>query len=181
MCWSNQIDEKCHWVKSKILTAVNFELREALNLCLWTKMSTKFEPYCSEFLQNEEVKNQNECSWNFKNCPLLKSGTTLHICTYDYVSFILCAADSLIDSNWPSGSPVTSKRYCEEIKKNQGVFVKHYAPGGNKVQKAIFSYKIKVKVTRSLTLVSFERASLEEYACQIWSLYLLRFKSYSEG
>ena len=56
-----------------------------------------------------------------------------------------------------------------------------YAPGGNKVEKAIFSFKVKVKVTRSLTLVSFERASLVEYACQIWSLYLLRFKSYSEG
>ena len=32
--------------------------------------------------------------------------------------------------------------------KNQGVFVKHYmfAPGGKKVQKAIFSFKVKVKV-----------------------------------
>ena len=40
------------------------------------------------------------------------------------------------------------------------MFVKHYAPGGNKVQKAILSFKVKVKVTRSLTLVSFERASL---------------------
>ena len=65
--------------------------------------------------------------------------------------------------------------------KNQGVFVKHYALSGNKVQKAIFSSKVKVNVTRSLTLVSFERASLVEYACQIWSLYLLRFKSYREG
>ena len=65
--------------------------------------------------------------------------------------------------------------------KNQGVFVKHYAPGGNSVQKAIFSLKVKVKITRSLTVVSFERMSLVEYACQIWSLYLLRFKSYSEG
>ena len=44
-------------------------------------------------------------------------------------------------------------------------FVKHYAPGGNKVQKAIFSFKVKVKVTRSLTFVSFERASLVEYDC----------------
>ena len=59
--------------------------------------------------------------------------------------------------------------------------MKHYAPGGNKVQKAILSLNVKVKVTRSLTLVSFERASLEEYAYQIWSLYLLRFKGYSEG
>ena len=42
-----------------------------------------------------------------------------------------------------------------------------YAPGGNKVEKAIFSFKVKVKVTRSLTLMSFERASLVEYACQI--------------
>ena len=41
------------------------------------------------------------------------------------------------------------------------------APGGNKVQNAIFRAKVKVKVARSLTLVSFERASLVEYACQI--------------
>ena len=50
---------------------------------------------------------------------------------------------------------------------NQGVFVKHYAPGNNKVLKAICSFKVKVEVIRSLTLVSFERASLVEYACQI--------------
>ena len=51
--------------------------------------------------------------------------------------------------------------------KNQGLFVKHYAPGGNKVQKAIFSFKVKVDVIRSLTLVSFERVSFVEYECQI--------------
>ena len=56
-----------------------------------------------------------------------------------------------------------------------------YAPGGNKVEEAIFSFKVEFKVTRYLTLVSFERASLVEYAYQIWSLYLLRFKSYREG
>ena len=56
-----------------------------------------------------------------------------------------------------------------------------YAPGSNKVPKAIFSFKVKVKVTRLLTLMPFERASLVEYACQIWSLYLLWFKIYSEG
>ena len=72
---------------------------------------------------------------------------------------------------------------CRIEVKYQGVFVKHgicprWQP---KSKKAIFSTKVKVKVTRSLTLVSFERASLVEYACQIWSLYLLRFKSYSEG
>ena len=35
----------------------------------------------------------------------------------------------------------------------QDVFVKHYAPHGNKVQKSFF--------------VSFKRAALVEYACQI--------------
>ena len=55
--------------------------------------------------------------------------------------------------------------YVLQIKTNQGVFVKRYAPGSNKVQKAIFSFNVKAKVTRSLTLVSFERASLVEYAC----------------
>ena len=59
---------------------------------------------------------------------------------------------------------------------NQGVLVKHYASGGNKVQKAIISFKVKVKVTRSLTLMSFERAPSVEYACQIWSLYLFSLK-----
>ena len=53
-------------------------------------------------------------------------------------------------------------------------------PAATESEKAIFRTKVKVKVTRSLTLVSFERASLVEYACQIWSLCLLQFKSYSE-
>ena len=47
-------------------------------------------------------------------------------------------------------------------------------------KKAIFSTNVKVKVTRSLTLVSFERASLAKYECHIWRLYLLWLKSYSE-
>ena len=53
--------------------------------------------------------------------------------------------------------------------KNQWVFVKHYSmpPAATKSKKAIFSFKVKVKVTRSLTLVSFERASLVKYACKI--------------
>ena len=52
--------------------------------------------------------------------------------------------------------------------KNQCVFVKHgLCPRGNKVQKSYFRAKVKVKVTMSLTLASFERASLVEYACQV--------------
>ena len=43
-------------------------------------------------------------------------------------------------------------------------------PAATKSKKAIFRAKVKVKVTRSLTLVSFERASLVEYACQIRGL-----------
>ena len=31
--------------------------------------------------------------------------------------------------------------------------MKHYAPGGNKVQKAIFSFKVLAKVTRSLMMI----------------------------
>ena len=37
-------------------------------------------------------------------------------------------------------------------------------PAATKSKKLFFSFKVKVKVTRSLTLVSFERASLLEYA-----------------
>ena len=51
----------------------------------------------------------------------------------------------------------------------------------NLKKKAIIRTKVKVKFTSSLILVSLERASLVEYACQIWSLYFLWFKSYSEG
>ena len=55
------------------------------------------------------------------------------------------------------------------IKKYQGVFVKHYGmpPAATKSKKLFLASKVKVKVTRSLTLVSFERVSLVEYACQI--------------
>ena len=49
----------------------------------------------------------------------------------------------------------------------QDVFVKHYAPVETKSKKSILSLKVKVKVPRSLTLVSLERASLVEYAYQI--------------
>ena len=46
--------------------------------------------------------------------------------------------------------------------------MKHYAPRQqHSLKKDIFSTKVIVKVTRSLTLVS-----LFEYACQIWTLYL---------
>ena len=39
------------------------------------------------------------------------------------------------------------------------------APGGNKSKLTFFSKKVTIKVTRSLTLVSFEKVSLFEYAC----------------
>ena len=63
-------------------------------------------------------------------------------------------------------------------KSEQDVFVKHYAHGGNEVQKTIFSQKIRVKVTRSSTLLSFEDASFVEFACQ---MHLLPLKHNSKG
>ena len=53
------------------------------------------------------------------------------------------------------------------------MFVKQYAPD---TSSKCFSIKVKVKVTMSLTSVSFERESLVEYAFQIWSLYFRRLK-----
>ena len=62
------------------------------------------------------------------------------------------------------------------------MFVKHECPQQQQSPKlTIFSIKVTIKVTRSLTLVSFEWVSSVEYACQIWSLYLLRLKSYGQG
>ena len=54
---------------------------------------------------------------------------------------------------------------CNSINAKIHVLVKHDAPTGNEVQKPIFSTKVKVKVTRSLVLVSFESASFVEDAC----------------
>ena len=42
-------------------------------------------------------------------------------------------------------------------------------------------YKGHGQGNKVIDLVSFERVSSVEYACQIWSLYLLPFKSYSQG
>ena len=62
------------------------------------------------------------------------------------------------------------------------MLAKHFAPGDKKVQKKLLLVqRSQSKVARPSTLVSFERALLVEYACQIWSLYLLWLKSYSEG
>ena len=46
------------------------------------------------------------------------------------------------------------------------MFVIDYAPSSNKVKKVIFSIKVNVKVTRLLNFVSFEKASIIEYAGQ---------------
>ena len=40
-------------------------------------------------------------------------------------------------------------------------------PAATKSKLDIYSINVTVKVTRSLTLVSFARVSLDEYACQI--------------
>ena len=56
------------------------------------------------------------------------------------------------------------------FKKNNKMYLWNTMPlVATKSKNAIFSIKEKVKVTRSF--VSFERASVEEYVCQIWSLY----------
>ena len=109
---------------------------------------------------------------NFKTC--LSLSCRVNISNFDVFLFSwfytlqYCNALQFLKNN----NIEISRCVCETLQ---------YAPGGNKFQRAIFSFKVKVKVTRSLTLVSIERASLVEYACQVWSLYLLWFKSYREG
>ena len=62
------------------------------------------------------------------------------------------------------------------------LFVKYNAPCQQQnLKKAIFSIKVKVKVTRSLTWVLFERASLVENAFQIFNFYLLLCKGLTIG
>ena len=59
------------------------------------------------------------------------------------------------------------------MKKSRGICeTLQYAPGRNKVEKAIFSFKVKVKVI-DLGVI-WKGIIIVEYASQIWSLYLLR-------
>ena len=60
--------------------------------------------------------------------------------------------------------------------------MKHKCPRWQQSPKlAIFSIKVTIKVRRSLTLVSFEKVSLVEYACLIWgSIYIILLRP-SEG
>ena len=51
--------------------------------------------------------------------------------------------------------------------KIKGVIVKHYSPPKQQSRKSYFKLQGQSQITRSLTLVSFERSSLVEYACQI--------------
>ena len=59
--------------------------------------------------------------------------------------------------------------------------MKHECPVATKTKLASFNIKVTVKVIRSLAMVSFERVSLVEFACQIRSVYLLHFKLYANG
>ena len=53
------------------------------------------------------------------------------------------------------------------FKLEQHVLVKHYAPDKTKSEKDTLNEKVKVKVTRSFILASFEKASIVEFAYQI--------------
>ena len=57
--------------------------------------------------------------------------------------------------------------YIMYSKVKQDVFVTHYAPNSNTVQKASFSTKVTIyrRSQGHLTLVLFERATLIEYTC----------------
>ena len=113
---------------------------------------------------------------------------------------MICIAQWLFDPNFEilhcSGASARRHQHCKPqcsfmqtrvdhfVQRKYDVIspLRHrYAKDPLCVTRLILSFKVKVKGTRSLTLVSFERVLLVEHACQIWSLYLLLFKSYSEG
>ena len=102
---------------------------------------------------------------NRRSVIFLITNNIVHLISLTFKSYRQWQMDVVLRTYFKhSNYEEKSRGVCETLQ---------YAPGGNKVEKAIFSFKVKVKVTRSLTLVSFGRASLVEYACQIWSLYLL--------
>ena len=87
--------------------------------------------------------------------------------------------DIILSTRW-SGHRRWFGSTLKRCRRNKtGVFAKHECPRWKRSPKlAIFSIKVTVKVSMSLILASFERVALVQYACQIWSLYLLWFKSY---
>ena len=71
-----------------------------------------------------------------------------------------------------TGGCFTVQHYLKHKTNKMGVVVKHECLRRQQSTKlAIFSIKVTVKVTKSLTLVSFSGVSLVEYACHIWNLY----------
>ena len=73
----------------------------------------------------------------------------------------MICADSVRLQNWL----LIHKTYCCIIEKNQGVFVKCMPPVATKSKKLFLASSSKSR--SQLTLMSFERVSLVEYACQI--------------
>ena len=55
----------------------------------------------------------------------------------------------------------------------QDIFMKYYALGGYKVRKRYFELKGRSQFNKVIDIGVVERASIVEYACQIYSLYLL--------
>ena len=69
----------------------------------------------------------------------------------------------------PPHPPKKARHLCESLCP---------ASSSTKSKKVFFlRIQVKVKVTRSMSMMLFERASLVEKAYQIYSLYLFRFKS----
>ena len=67
-------------------------------------------------------------------------------------------------------------KFCEE----QHVFVKHDCPHSNTFQMFYFQYKGHSQGHKGID-PGFIWKSFTEYAYKIWSLFLLRFKSYGQG
>ena len=117
-----------------------------------------------KFIDVPQAKETRQCkAWH----PLLRAD---NICTVQYPLHVkcttICATHTtcrLKQLNHMHHKGKKSRGVCETLT---------MPPAATKSKKAIFSAKVKVKVTKSLTLISFERASLVEYACQIGSLYL---------
>ena len=74
--------------------------------------------------------------------------------------YLLCSkviANFKVDNRQTERQDKKSRSVCETL----------CLPAATESEKAIFRTKVKVKVTMPLTLVSFERVSLVEYASQI--------------
>ena len=113
--------------------------------------------------------------------------------SYVIFCWFFCNYCTSANNFYVSSKDKISLKFCESFRFFLAVFMEKIKisrcvcetltmpPAATKSKKLFLASRSKSRSQGHWPWCHLERASLAEYACQIWSLYLLRFKSYSEG